>query len=513
MNPELIDRLRDDLIAADFSSDTVTGLLGASADSARARGIFTAASRALAVREDTPLTMLTRLFLLGEPCVTSDVDRALPTLRSVGAATLGLVAPSTDGRVVAALSLNPVTVQDADVEGGAHWWILSDLDDQLRGGPARPDHVMGVGGATRSLIAMLPPGPAARSLDLGTGCGVVALHLSLRGPTVATDISERALTFAEANARLNGVRGLTFRRGDLYAAVDGEEFDLIASNPPFVISPPTDADASRYEYRDAGLEGDRLAETVVKGAVEALRPGGVCVCLANWEYPWGTDGLDRARSWLDRTEHEGADGWIIERDQLDPLQYAETWARDGGLRPGTVAFDRALDAWLEDFAQRRIVRIGLGLVRLARRLDSEVREPAVIRVERATGSLDPASVGRAAHEAFITGVRAERMSDEAVLATHWRVSRDVTEHREHRPGREAPHAITLSSQRGISRSVIADPLLAAAVGACDGDLSLGQIAGALASILEVDEEAAQTALVREARELAWLGMLSAPDLE
>ncbi|MBU3995357.1 MAG: SAM-dependent methyltransferase, partial [Actinobacteria bacterium] len=75
------------------------------------------------------------------------------------------------------------------------------------------------------------------------------------------------------------------------------------------------------------------------------------------------------------------------------------------------------------------------------------------------------------------------------------------------PGEEAPYAIALEASAGISRRVTADPLLAAAVGACDGELSLGQIADALATLLEVDAGAAAEALVAGVRELVWMGML------
>ena len=111
------------------------------------------------------------------------------------------------------------------------------------------------------------------------------------------------------------------------------------------------------------------------------------------------------------------------------------------------------------------------------------------------------------HATQCTALRVAQHDDAAVLATRWVRGTDVVEHREHVPGDEAPYALALTSGAGIARRVTADPLLAAAVGACDGDLTLGQIAGALATLLEVDEDAAAEALVAGVRELVWLGML------
>lgn len=513
MDPDLIDRLRDDLDAAGYRSASVSALLGASADTARQRGVFAPARRALREREDGPLARLIRLFLLGEALPAAELDAALPALGTGGALELGLVEAAESAALRAALSLSPVEIADARAPEPQHWWILSDLDDQLRRGPARADHVMGVGGATRSLIAQAPPSDAPRCLDLGTGCGVVALHLASRGRVVATDISERALVLARANARLNGVeQRIEFRRGDLFAPVAGERFDLILSNPPFVIT-PREAGATVYEYRDGGMTGDGLAERVVREAPPLLAGGGELLCLANWETPWGGSGLERVRSWIAGAASNGAaaagpiDAWVIERDRVEPAQYAETWARDGGARPGSAAFEELMDAWLADFSARRTVAVGLGSIRL-RRGGPARRDAGVIHVEHAAGGYGAEAPGRRLAAAFDAGIGAELMSDADVLATRWLLDGAVREEREHRPGEEAPRVIVLTTDRPIARRVTADPLLAAALGACDGELTLGQIADALATLLEVDAGAAEEALVSSARELAWCGMLT-----
>ena len=511
MQSNLLLSLRSDLERAGYRDDAVASLLGEVANAARLRGVFAAAHETLAARPASPLATLVRLFLLGDPVADTDLEVALPHLGAEGARQLELI--DEDGRAL--LSLNPVRVTDSIAEDAQHWWIISDLDDQLRRGPARPDHVMGVGGATRSLIAQAPVTSATRSLDLGTGCGIVALHLALRGPVVATDISERALVFARANAELNGVsEHIEFRSGSLFAPVAGEQFDLILSNPPFVITPRTD-EAPVYEYRDGGMTGDELAEQVVRDAPAHLTPGGSLLCLANWESPWGTNGLERVRGWVteaSRTAQASLTAWVVERDRVTPEQYAETWARDGGARPGDDAFDRLMLAWLRDFAARRITAIGLGSIRLRREAEA-VRESNgdlsnTVHVEQAMGAFAQEELGRYLSEAFDVGARAARMTVSEVLHEHWVVDPAVSEQRTHRPGEEAPSAIMLVTEKPIARRVTADTLLAAAVGVCDGDLSLAQIADALAAILEIDPGAAAEALVDGVRELAWLGMIA-----
>ncbi|QIM16476.1 methyltransferase [Leucobacter insecticola] len=514
MDAELVDLLRAELIAADYRTESVAALLGDAAEAARQRGVLVPARRVLAARGLSPLSVLTRLFLLGDPVAASVLDEALPLLGSAGLERLGLVARDPDPQFLrAALSLNPVTLASAG--GSSEWWIISDLDDQLRNAPARPDHVMGVGGATRSLIAQAPPvrgpGPA---LDLGTGCGIVALHLArelAKEPEVrivATDISERALTFARANAHLNGLADrIDFRMGSLFEPVADEQFDLILSNPPFVIT-PRQSGVERYEYRDGGMRGDDLIASVVRAAPDYLAEGGTLLCLANWECPWGVDGLERVRDWISGSAHPLA-AWVMERDRVDPVKYAETWARDGGARPGSDDFDELMTLWLDDFAARNTAAIGLGSIRIER-LDAAAAAPhgeSVVHTERAGGAFS-AAAGIALQRNFSAAILTTQMSDAQILDTHWLLDSAVTEEREHRPGEESPRAITLTTERGIARRVTADTLLAAAVGACDGDLSLRQIADALATLLEVDAAAAAEALIGGVRELVWMGMLA-----
>ena len=111
-------------------------------------------------------------------------------------------------------------------------------------------------------------------LELGTGSGAVAVAAAQEGARSVTvvDISRRALLTAGLNARLNGVRVIP-RRGNLFAPVAGERFDLVVSNPPYL---PSDAIPTRGAARawEGGADGRALLERICAGVAEHLRPGG-----------------------------------------------------------------------------------------------------------------------------------------------------------------------------------------------------------------------------------------------
>ena len=78
--------------------------------------------------------------------------------------------------------------------------------------------------------------PAAKVLDIGTGSGCIAITLKLERPdweVWATDISSSALQVARENAETLGA-DITFRHSDLLEQLEGEMFDLIVSNPPYI---------------------------------------------------------------------------------------------------------------------------------------------------------------------------------------------------------------------------------------------------------------------------------------
>lgn len=489
----LLGGLRGDLAEADFSVPGLTRLWGERADAALFRGHRVPAL--VAIQHDhSAVAVLATLFVLGIPVSSEATARAMPRLGVDGAVSLGLIRVR-DGMALPQFDLRPYTFSDAVGEGS--WWILSDLGELALGTAIDEAHVLGIGGASATLAAFTVQRPVATALDLGTGCGIQALHAARHARRViATDISSRALTIAAFNAALNGVDRIEFREGSLYEPVAGERFDLIVSNPPFVITPRT-AGVPAYEYRDGGMVGDGIVAAVVRGAEQHLAPGGIAQFLGNWEYREGIHAHDRIAGWLTDC---GLDAWVIEREVQDAAAYAETWIRDGGTRPGPE-FDRLERAWIDDFDARGVQQIGFGYIAL-RRGSGGLR-----RIERVQHELPVGGLGEHVHDALTTADALSTMDDDALARRPLLVADDVTEERHLRPGDDDPTAILLRQGGGLGRALSVDTALAAMVGACDGELTPAAIAAAIGELLEVDAGAVLEAAMPRLRELLATGFL------
>ena len=250
--------LRDALADANYTHDGVADLLGATAHAALSRNETTPGLRR--TTGGSPIESLTRLFLLQTPVSVDAAEAALPGLVDP-MCNAGLLEQSVS-EVAARLDVRPYAAPDE--AGDRDLWVVSDLTPGLDGSPNRvgSDHVLGISSASGSLAQLTVREPVDRALDLGTGCGVQALHLATHASTVvATDVNSRALWMTELNAELNEAQGIEVRDGSLFEPVRGDKFDLITTNPPFVISPGT---GDRLVYRDSGLPGDRVVEDIVR---------------------------------------------------------------------------------------------------------------------------------------------------------------------------------------------------------------------------------------------------------
>ena len=532
-DPQLITALREDLRAASYDVATCEQLLGPLAVDALRRENPIPARRVLRDRPE-PAALLHRLFELGESVPASDLAPVLPTLGVKGAQQLGLIelvpsssaASSTTGSVRALITLSAYSATD-DL-GQISWWIASDLSELATGRTLEGEHVLGVGGASLTLARITPRRRVSRALDLGCGGGIQAMHLSRHADeVVATDLSERALAFAAFNAALNDIT-LDLRQGSLTDPVAGETFDLIVSNPPFVISPqdpsaghldnpsgPATAEEpaaathstrpERWTYRDGGQPGDTLLAHLLAALPAHLAPGGTAHMLGNWEIS-GDDAWDaHPRTWLEPAARDGIDAWVIQREAEDPAQYAETWARDGGVTDRDPAWDDMITTWLDDFASRSVHRIGFGWIAL-HRPSTPRTSPGVIRTEQEAGS-GSGTLAEHLLESLLALDTLARCDTDALLARRAVRADDVMERRFVVPGQWDPVRIDLIQGAGLAREVPAGQLLAATVGACDGTLTLAQIIDAVCALTDEDPAQARQDLEPQLRDLVIGGML------
>ncbi|HKE74533.1 MAG TPA: methyltransferase [Acidimicrobiales bacterium] len=292
---------------------------------------------------DSPLDVLVRLLLLGVE-VERDVVRAVLHAPFEAWEGLGLV-ETTAGRVRARYRLVP----HGDLLLRADW-------PAFPGRPLRPDHVLGPN-PTASLLADITVRPRLGSvLDLGTGCGIQALLAARHADrVVASDLNPRAVGIAAFNAALNGI-DVDCVEGDLFEPVRGQRFDLVVSNPPFVISPDTS-----LLFRDSALGGEGISRRIISDVAGLLNETGFCQLLTNWAHVEGVD-------WRGRLEEAfagcGCNAWVLELDRAEPDIYAGRW-----IQPGTrtaPVFAEALDHWMRYYERERITAISWCAVTMRR---------------------------------------------------------------------------------------------------------------------------------------------------
>ena len=481
------------------------------------------------------VAVLTALFMLGEPVSAAALETALPRTGVAGALAIGLVVPtqsaSGEQRYAPAVDLRPHEAEDA--HGSVRWWVASDLGELVTGQALAPDHVLGIGRAGLTLAALTPRKPVETALDLGVGCGIQTLYL-LRHvrQVVATDISTRALEFTAFNVALAGVDSarVQLRQGNLLEPVAGQRFDLIVSNPPFVITPPSvrQAGLPLMEYRDAG---GPILPALVRGLEDHLNPDGVAVMLGNWEHREGTSWRTSVNQWIGKS----LDAWIIQREVQDPVEYAAMWLRDGGLTPerSGVAFENALAAWQEDFDSRQVSGVGMGYLVFHAPSVAATSGPGGTALEGQTALEEPASDAAApgavvepwrvleevptsgqgalgehvaqviaAHEAL------RGLDDAQVAALKLHTASGLSKEEALTPT-PVPTAPVIRQAEGFGRVIaVGMPEVALLSASDEGLLTVAQIAAAVASLTSEDPAAVLADMVAATRTFAHAGMVT-----
>ncbi|MFB4305388.1 methyltransferase [Actinomadura sp. GTD37] len=452
--------MRELLVGSGYTVAGVRELLGAVAGGALARDEIVPALRA--TRGGSAVEVLTRLFWLQVPVPADAIE-------SDELAAAGLVETS-GGEMRALLRVEPVEGVGGDGHVG---YVVSDLKVRPGSGVPAGDHVVGAGGASGNLARLVVHRAVDNVLDLGTGCGVQAVHLAARNPSAriaATDVNPRALRLAAMSFALSGVDGAELLEGSLLEPVRGRRFDLIVSNPPFVVAPD---EGPRFTYRESGMAGDDFCRTLVGEAPKYLSDGGYCQLLANWLHIGGVPWEERVGAWAD-----GCDAWIVQRDVQDPAEYAELWLRDSG-EAGTPEYRARYEEWLDYFERRNVVGVGFGWITLRR------SERPVVRVEEVRHAVEE-PVGAYVEE-VLDGLRkgAEFSTGcgRRLAAVDGLVQEQVGP-----PGAEDPERIVLRQTGRLRRAAGVGTVEAGLAGVCDGTLPVEPLLDAIAELTAMEPE-------------------------
>jgi len=456
-DPAGYDRLRELLLREGYDENTILDAVGLDQFSVNDPDKLPLVLHRTA--SGSVLHTLIRLFLLEFPCESTRLEQAIGAPELAVWREAGLV--QVDGeKVTAAVKLLPY-------QGMV---LACDLLTTLEHGDAR-HYVMGVSSSTRTLANLLIPRQARHTLDLGTGCGILAFLLAGHSDRViAVDRNPRAVGMAAFNAQLNHLPQVECRESDFFSALVGEEYDLIATNPPFVISPE-----NRYLFRDGGMTADTILQRIVTEAPRHLAEGGFCQILCNWaetgEEDWG-----RRLAALFR--ESGCDVLVIRCESSDAATYAATWIMHTE-RADPGRYGRLFQEWLRYYEENGIKSISSGIVVMRRRSGANHWFRAVSDPPRMVDHCGEAILQRFQAQDFL----AAHQDAAALLTAALTISPQVRLEKRLLPnqGRWEDEAVMITLRQGLVYTGTIDPLMAMALIRCDGSQSLGAILAGLAA--------------------------------
>ena len=357
------------------------------------------------------------------------------------------------------------------------------------------DLVLGVNLPTKILARCIVPVQKGDTLDLGTGCGTLALCASAFSESVtATDVNPRALAFAEFNAALNGIPKLSVCLGDRFEPVANRRFDLIVCNPPFFIHPK-----QRLLYTDNPGELDFFVQDLIRTGPALLKRGGFLQLLCEWVQVGGESWQERLKTWF---QASGCDVLVLKTYEIEPADYVLKRAVEASSLHGPSTEQALLDH-LGYFKRHKVQKIYGGLVTMRRRSG----ENWIAYEETEDAPSKP--VGKLLLEYFRTQDVLTNPNGQTLLGARPRIPEDV-------------HLVTESTQQdrswrterfyierrsALPKRLAFDPQIAEFIAAFDGTRTVEDAICALSKAQQWPREQAEENCIRLIRKLGSLGLL------
>ncbi len=461
-----------------YSAELLTARLGQARppNPEEAQRIFDQAS------EITVENLLVRLFLLGSAIDESITREFLPDSFTRICLAHGLLA-AEDGRMRAQVVIVPV----------GDFLIASDAFHVL-GTDRAATFVLPASTHSANFLRLLTMRtPVESAFDLGCGCGIQALFAARHADrVVATDTSESAIRYTQFNALLNAIDNIECRVGSLFEPVQDERFDLIVSNPPFVIAP-----GESFEYRDNALELDEFCRLLVREAPGHLNAGGHLQMLCEWVEVEGQAWSDRVTEWV-----RGCDAWILHSAPVAPRDYVQRRSSDIS---GESVSTGSIDEWTAYFDHHRVKAVHPGVITLRRRDGRNW-----LHVQNLS-----ADVTEASGAAIIDGIAAvdfiESCDDESMLQAYLKLA-DTLGAAEMKQGSDSP-GIYLRLDNGLSTDAEIDAAVAAFLNLFDGKRTVSRCIDEFASATDADRDSLAGDLLAILRVMISRGFLVPADID
>jgi hypothetical protein len=416
--------------------------------------------------EPTTLNALLRLFFLGVPAEDETLAELVPP--SVAALMLetGMLVHD-GGRLTSAVMLTPC-------EG---FLFAADPARTLES-PAASGMVLWPNPSTRLLQMFTIRRPAGAALDLGAGCGILAILASRHSrQVVATDLNPRATEFARFNVWLNGVGNVDCLTGDTFEPVDGRTFDLIVSNPPFFVTPSSD-----QIYCENRMELDGYCRELVRAAPRYLNDGGFLQMTLEWVQVRGQSWQERLAEWLENT---GCDAWVLRSFARSGAAYAAE--RIGRMMPySPVTADQRLDDWMAFYRARGVEEIHGGLLAMRRRSGKNW-----VRIEDVAGLDATQPFGESILELFNNQDKLETdLSMGQMMAWKPRLPADacIDQQLALVAGEWKPTSMQLRRPGPLPSFLALDSQVAEFLRGCDGERTLYDLGRDLAAVVKIDPD-------------------------